>query len=360
MSHEDDIPVKTYEQTSKRSRDYVIAAAGIFALLVATPSFLTEPFELTAWVWVTLVAGAIALILSLLMNALANHFVNCALRDEPVSGKSLFYWLQNLSTVSLIVAGVSYAVFVGANLTDRLKPVLGPIDIQVSESAVQPGGHLQFRVIGSKLPDDVEFRWEASSGKLLDEDEQTVEWEAPDKFEGRNKTVKVSVTVTTAYDAKTQSTNIIVKKPVQKTETDSSSGGPNSEASLKILRKDISVENVCNSIASGLVPIGTGSTPGVVAELTARYPTAKQSSDPVMAAAETACRDISTWIDSSDNFTEETIRLLFAKQEIDRLIETANLRGWLQGRRSSDTCCDIKIIKIPGFNCTTATPPCKY
>tara|TARA_R110002033_G_C3846979_1_gene235312 strand:+ start:263 stop:1141 length:879 start_codon:yes stop_codon:yes gene_type:complete len=166
--------ISKYERAA---RGYLFAALGLLASTTVVHGFIEPPYLWRTLLWV-------GLILSVVSSGLAAYAVLIARSYEnalDLYGKKLdrtkLNGMESSALYLFFAAFLAIVTFTGANLFETFRFDRGAVDIQASSFVVGPG---EVVLLNAEGVDGEGYRWAADVGTLLDDNEKSVAWVAPD------------------------------------------------------------------------------------------------------------------------------------------------------------------------------------
>lgn len=204
------------EAADKRAKTVVGISGGLLLLL---PGFINN-FKLPHDAFWLIATSAGLSALSLLFATIAFLVADAnsrriALRNE--TNWPRYHKAYGVAILTFSVAVIAFASFAIINASDFTQPNLKTIDIAFSKPVAVPDETIELKATLDESVKPDSFKWTASAGILLDDDESSVTWLSPSSV-AAGQWVTIGVTVQADGIAKTESTRILFISPVQSKE----------------------------------------------------------------------------------------------------------------------------------------------
>jgi len=200
------------ERAEKRARNLLIANIALLTSLTATQSFIDPPYFMRGFLWASLGLCVISSIFCGLSIHDADRRLNQLDLTAKKQDRKRINIFDDLSFWTFSGTFIFLAAFIAVNLFESLRTDRTTIDIVASEYVVRVG-----EAVSLEVSDEMgeEFRWAVSAGQLLDDNERTVTWIAPDSIAGETETVDIEVCVRRNHVFFCERDKILVSQPAQ-------------------------------------------------------------------------------------------------------------------------------------------------
>jgi hypothetical protein len=156
------------------------AAVALLLTVPATQGFLDPPYFWRGALWAALAFSIVTLTAAAYGRYLTEKAQHRLDATHARQRRTPITMLEDGAVLAFFLGFASLTVFIGMNAIETLRNDRVAIDLVADSYIAEPGAVV---IVEALVEDADSFRWQASSGRLLDDDEQSVAWLA-DSIDG--------------------------------------------------------------------------------------------------------------------------------------------------------------------------------